>query len=357
MQGQLGKERLEFKVYLLYNTGKYRREVLPMTIDFVIPWVQGNDPVWLEKMKQHSPLPIDQEESRFRDWDLLKFWFRAVETYAPWVNRIYFVSDGQIPHWLNTAHPKLCITDHRDYIPQEYLPTFSSHTIELNFHRLEGLSEQFVYFNDDMFLNAPVTPEDFFVNGKPRDCAVLDQFFPVGDRDAYIYAQCNVMAFLNNHFSKKAVLRDHSALWFSPVYGKFLLKNCYNTPSALFSNFKNFHIASSMLKSTYESLWSLEPELLDHTCRNKFRSPEDVNQYIFSYYNLCAGNFVPRSSSFGKCYSLGVNDSAIIRDIAEEKHRIICINDHPDITDVEAMQQKIYNVFLEKFPSKSQFEL
>ena len=328
-----------------------------MTIDFVIPWVQGNDPVWLEKMKQHSPLPIDQEESRFRDWDLLKFWFRAVETYAPWVNRIYFVSDGQIPHWLNTAHPKLCITDHRDYIPQEYLPTFSSHTIELNFHRLEGLSEQFVYFNDDMFLNAPVTPEDFFVNGKPRDCAVLDQFFPVGDRDAYIYAQCNVMAFLNNHFSKKAVLRDHSALWFSPVYGKFLLKNCYNTPSALFSNFKNFHIASSMLKSTYESLWSLEPELLDHTCRNKFRSPEDVNQYIFSYYNLCAGNFVPRSSSFGKCYSLGVNDSAIIRDIAEEKHRIICINDHPDITDVEAMQQKIYNVFLEKFPSKSQFEL
>ena len=112
-----------------------------------------------------------------------------------------------------------------------------------------------------------------------------------------------------------------------------------------------------MLKSTYEAVWDLEPELLDHTCRNKFRSTEDVNQYIFSYYNLCTGNFVPRSPSFGKCYSLGVDDAAMIRDIAEEKHKVICINDHPDIADVEAMQQKIYNVFLEKFPSKSKFEL
>ena len=146
-------------------------------IDFVIPWVDGSDPAWQEERHQYDPKAGSSNgsnDARFRDWDLLRYWFRAVETYAPWVHKIYFVTWGHLPAWLNTDHEKLVIVNHRDYIPTEYRPTFNANTIELNFHRIPGLSEQFVYFNDDMFLGKPVSPEDFFRDGKPRDAFILD---------------------------------------------------------------------------------------------------------------------------------------------------------------------------------------
>ncbi|WP_331836427.1 hypothetical protein [Erysipelothrix piscisicarius] len=74
-----------------------------------------------------------------------------------WVNNVYLITYGHLPDFLNVDHPKLKIINHTDYIPSDYLPTFSSHTIELNMHRIEGLSEHFVYFNDDMFLNQPMS--------------------------------------------------------------------------------------------------------------------------------------------------------------------------------------------------------
>ena len=133
-----------------------------MQIDFVIPWVDGADPQWRRERHRFSRDPRDMEECRFRDWEILRYWLRAVEAYAPWVHAVHFVTCGQVPPWLNLHHPTLHFVCHRDYIPESYLPTFSSHTIELNFHRIPGLSEHFVYFNDDMLLNAPVEPEDFF---------------------------------------------------------------------------------------------------------------------------------------------------------------------------------------------------
>ena len=142
-------------------------------IDFVIAWVDGNDPQWQAQKRKclatclKDESILDQGDYRYRDWDLLHYWFRAVEKYAPWVRRIHFVTCGQIPAWMNVNHPKLHIVNHKDYIPEAYLPTFNSHTIELNMHRIEGLAEQFVYFNDDMYITRPVYPEDFFVKGQP----------------------------------------------------------------------------------------------------------------------------------------------------------------------------------------------
>ena len=102
----------------------------------------------------------------------LKYWFRGVENYAPWVKQIHFVTCGHLPEWLNINHPKIHIVNHKDYIPEQYLPTFSSHVIELNMHRIPGLSEHFVNFNDDVFLTQPVKPEDFFQDGKPLICSL-----------------------------------------------------------------------------------------------------------------------------------------------------------------------------------------
>ncbi|MDE8070900.1 stealth family protein, partial [Erysipelothrix rhusiopathiae] len=130
-----------------------------LKIDFVVPWVDGSDKDWIRDRLQLEGKGVEITDSDYRDWDIFKYWFRAVEMYAPWVNNVYLITYGHLPEFLNVDHPKLKIINHTDYIPKEYLPTFSSHAIELNMHRIEGLSEHFVYFNDDMFLNKPVTPE------------------------------------------------------------------------------------------------------------------------------------------------------------------------------------------------------
>ena len=126
-----------------------------MDIDFVIPWVDGSDLEWRKSKNKYSGKidePVDITDARYRDWDILKYWFRGVEKYAPWVHKIYFVTCGQKPDWLNENHDKLVLVNHEDYIPHEYLPTFSANPIELNFHRIKNLSEHFVYFNDDTFI-------------------------------------------------------------------------------------------------------------------------------------------------------------------------------------------------------------
>src|SRR5574344_1149949 len=139
-------------------------------IDFVIPWVDGTDENWiLEKNKfdNMNDINLDNGESRYRDWQLLKYWFRGVEKYAPWVHKIYFITWGHIPNWLNVNNEKIVIVNHKDYIPDKYLPTFNSHTIELNMHRIKNLSENFVYFNDDTFIINKVDQNDFFRKNLP----------------------------------------------------------------------------------------------------------------------------------------------------------------------------------------------
>ena len=140
------------------------------SVDYVISWVDPSDQKW--QNSRFSYLVEDEESNgdlRYRDWGFLRYWFRCVEKNTPWVRHIYFVTQGHIPSWLNTDNKKLKIIKHEDYIPQEYLPTFNSNVIELFFDRIEGLSEHFVYFNDDMFVLSPMKEEDFFINGLPKD--------------------------------------------------------------------------------------------------------------------------------------------------------------------------------------------
>lgn len=131
-------------------------------IDFVITWVDGSDPAWQKEKAEYFPKKEEKTDiGRYRDMELLPYWFRAVEAYAPWVRTIHFVTWGHVPAWLDTNHPKVHIVKHSDFIPAEYLPTFSANPIELNMHRIEGLAENFVYFNDDFFLNAMLSRNSF----------------------------------------------------------------------------------------------------------------------------------------------------------------------------------------------------
>jgi len=111
-------------------------------IDFIVTWVDSNDPAWIESYNYFRPNKPIVDRGRFRDWNLFKFWFRAVEKYAPWVNKVFLVTNGKFPDWINPNCKKLVLVKHSDYIPEEKLPTFNSNTIELYFNRIKGLSEQ-----------------------------------------------------------------------------------------------------------------------------------------------------------------------------------------------------------------------
>ena len=152
-------------------------------IDFVLTWVDGSDPDWLAQRREYQPgRGTDAGESRYRDWDNLQYWFRGVEKFAPWVNKIYFVTWGHVPKWLNTAHEKIRIVKHEDFMAPAYLPTFNINSIELNLHRIKGLSEHFVFFNDDMFLIDSVRPEDYFKNGlrEKNASAIIHLYMQIG---------------------------------------------------------------------------------------------------------------------------------------------------------------------------------
>lgn len=332
-------------------------------IDFVIPWVDGNDEKWQKEKEQYKPGSLaDANLIRYRDWENLQYWFRGVEKYAPWVNNVFFITWGHIPHWLNTKHPKLRIINHRDYIPEKYLPTFNSHTIELNLHRINDLSEHFVYFNDDTFLLSYTKASDFFKNGKPRDSAVLSvHCVERGIIESHIPVV--VTGVINDHFKMKEVIKSNINKWAYPGYGPLLLlRTACLLPSPRFPGFWQHHLPNSFLKSELDELWRIEYELLDETCSHKFRTGNDVSQWLLREWQICKGEFYPRSGHFGKSFHIDRKGSKIVTEIAsfikKHKRKILVINDGAmDQEEFLSVKQMIINSFETLLPQKSEYEV
>ncbi|MGN0638834.1 MAG: Stealth CR1 domain-containing protein [Huintestinicola sp.] len=329
-------------------------------IDFVIIWVDGSDPEWqAEKAKYAPPVHTDSRPERYRDWELLPYWFRGVERFAPWVRKIHFVTWGHIPGWLNTSHPKLNIVRHEDYIPEKYLPTFSANPIELNLHRIKGLSENFVYFNDDMFLISPVSREVFFKNGLPCDSAVLNVHC-YSPEVSFHMCPIRDIGIINKYFSMKEVIKKDPAKWFCPLYGRQLLRTLALLPCPRFPGMWQHHLPTSFRRQTFEELWELEGAELDDTCMKKFRHMLDYNQWLFKEWQLAKGEFVPRSTRIGANMRLGdMNEcSEVCEYIRKRKGKMICINDGR-LTDeeFERYKKELISAFDAILPHKSEFEV
>jgi UDP-N-acetylglucosamine-lysosomal-enzyme len=184
----------------------FSRQMCMPPVDVVYTWVNGSDMNWRRQMEQfkaaHLSLDVNQERgmmnetkgcnnltsvlncssatlavegevvkeedsvgssNRYRDNQELKYSFRSLFKYAPWVRNIYLVTSGQVPNWLNVWHPRVSVIPHSDIFSNaSFLPTFSSPAIETQLHNIPGLSKKFIYCNDDVMFGAPVWPEDFF---------------------------------------------------------------------------------------------------------------------------------------------------------------------------------------------------
>ena len=192
------------------NVGEKSMEDVMCTepIDAVYTWVNGSDPrhiaevkYWqkVERRKENQtlreseivnsteapatfaprgPSPANEEElgdvadqqasrSRFEDHDEMLYSLRSLVMFAPWIRRVYIVTNGQVPTWLNLEDPRISVVPHSSLFPNKsHLPVFSSPAIEAHLHRIPGLSRRFLYFNDDTFFAAPVHPSDFYTKAK-----------------------------------------------------------------------------------------------------------------------------------------------------------------------------------------------
>jgi hypothetical protein len=337
----------------------------PLKIDFVVLWVDGNNPEWRARYKKYRTEQHLEDAARFRDWGLFPYWFRTVEKYTPWVNKVYLVTSGELPDWLNLDHPKLVHVKHEDFVPLKYLPTFSSNAIELNLHRIPGLSEYFVYFNDDMFLNAPVEPSYFFKDGLPCDapCESL-AYAPIYHRQdlwgTNIVDFCNI-GVLNAHFSRTQTIKQSLRRWLNPRMGlKDLIVFLINSKDQKFKHFFCAHTTQSYLKATYEEAWDKEYEWLDKTCSYKFRQDVSLNQWFLRYWQLASNRFYPKRhmESMYICLENKASHLFIQKYLLDKRIKCICLNDTSmcDEEKFNELRLQLIAIFESKFPQKSSFE-
>lgn len=326
-------------------------------IDFVVPWVDNTDPVWLEKKKKYTGTEVKEgnSEVRYRDWDTLKYWFRGVEKFAPWVRYVYFITDDQKPEWLNIDHPKLKWVKHKDYIPLEYLPTFNSNVIEWNLHRIEGLSDNFVYFNDDVFLINSTNPEDFFEDGVPCD---YPQIGAINSRGFFLHMIINNYVLINRNLSMKKSIKQNPLPWLRAQKLKFIVNVAMFKASNMLLRVQDQHIQISYNKKYFQKLWDAEYDIIHKTCQNKLRSVEDITSWCVREWQILSNDFHFKKP-IGKYFLTAdlSNGNGAIEYIKKQKGKTICLNDNEVETDFELHKRMILNEFEKLFPEKSSFEL
>lgn len=318
-------------------------------IDLVYLWVNGNDPKWLEKKAMYkeelATLSLESSsECRYIQNDELKYSLRSVDKFAPWINRIFIITDNQIPEWLDTTNPKIKIIDHTEILPKEILPTFSSPAIELGLANIPELSEHFLYANDDMLIAKEVGP-DFFFDKKGNPIVRLCNYNVKKHKKKsdYVMRVFNAMLAIKKDFGKYYYLVPHHNI------------DAYN-------------------KSTFRECLAYYDQWVQETFSSKFRNPKGTQRSIISYYALANNLATLRlASRFSRANSLWkklmwrlkskfVCDSRIIsvnvfdHDKNFKKHdpTLFCINDNEKSTTSDRIRARD---FLDKmFPDKSSFE-
>lgn len=327
-------------------------------IDFVVLWVDMDDPKWRADFEKFSGRAREDKNSvsaaRFRDHGFLKYWFRGVEEFTPWVNKIHFVTCGQKPEWLDTSNPKLHLVDHKDYIPEAFLPCFNSGVLESFLHRIPGLSERFVFFNDDFFIISPTGKERFFQDGLPCDITAFRLNFGESQWNKMLK---NNLRLINKHFNKRVVMARDGDKWFAPEFRGMLFWNNLTRWSSKFMTLRTPHNAQPYLRSTFEHVWEVCEAELNEAATHRFRTAGDLTQELFRTWQCCEGNFVPYNTyKDTKMFPLMIRSWQAIEALRQQKYKLVCLNDNVHITDYQRVMAELGVAFESILPKKSTFE-
>jgi hypothetical protein len=310
-------------------------------VDVVLTWVDGRDPAWnaarLERLAGLSGTATTRESSgraRFVSRDELRYSLRSIHLFAPWVRRIHLVTAGQVPQWLDASHPQVSVVDHAAILPPEALPTFNSHAIESRLHRIPGLAEHFLYFNDDMFLGRPVAPGAFFhANG-------LAKFFPSPAQleagPPTVYDAPVAAAGKNN----RRLLEDR--------FGRCIAQ-------------KMMHVPYPLLKSVLEEIERELPEEVRRTAEHQFRHPADLSipSSLAHYWAYLSGRAVPGMLRYTYADLADTGTPLRLARLLSRRHSdVFCLNDTDSDEVAPEAQARLVAEFLPRyFPFRSPFEL
>ncbi|MCB0732366.1 MAG: stealth family protein [Ignavibacteriae bacterium] len=333
-----------------------------MKIDVVYTWVDGSDPVWENKRRLKADeigkvLKESINQALFSNNEELKYSLRSIDKFAPWINKVFIVTDNQIPKWLKIENKKLQIIDHTEIFKNSsHLPTFNASAIETNLHHINDLSENFIYFNDDMFLGNICHPH-FFYTSKGIPFIYTSEILPLPNKKAY-----------NIKKRKKSKINYYQN---AIVETRKLLKNKLGLST--FINIR--HSIKPLKKSLLYKLEELFKAEFNKTSNSNFRIDGDILPiHLFAFYSsvkklgklkyLITNDVKAKKfdlfSKFYKKFTFGfinLHESDIedhLDRILNAKPFTFCLNQTPETPPENLI--KVKN-FLEKyFPEKSQFE-
>ena len=309
-------------------------------VDLVFTWVNSYDNEWKEMYLKYKPNTESDNNnlSRFLTRDELKYSLRSWDKYGKFIDKIYIVSNCKPPKWLNLNNTKIKWVYHEEIINKKYLPTFSSHAIEANLHKIKGLNNHFIYCNDDVMLLKEAQINDFyFSNGIAK--VRLEKYGMVNgeinsEHPDYLNAARNSQKLLENTFKKTATqLHTHSP--------------------------------QSMRIDILNKMETLYKNKFEETTSHKFRTINDISvaSFLYPHFAIMSGNaldsnekveFVHQNKNFKKI----LNDLVKLK--KDNKNELLplslCLNDGADSHLNETWNKEVVTFLENFFPEKSQFE-
>ncbi len=308
-------------------------------VDVVYTWVDGEEPAMRAKRAGYQErgtaeiLDKETNASRYTSHDELKYSLRSLAMYADFVRHIYIVTDGQKPHWLDDTAPGITVVDHRDIFPADVLPVFNSHAIETRLHHIPGLSDHYLYFNDDVFVGRRITPEHFFHSSGLMKIPVSPLKIGVGkphaEETATNSASKNVRRLLLEKF------------------GRMTTNNFMHTPLP-------------QQRETLRTLEELFAEEVGRTTASRFRSPSDIAMTapLLYQYALMTGSGVAGRFSFRYVNISRPDAERRLTDLRRNRRfDFFCLND-VDVPPEEREQVsfRMHDFLEDYFPFPSPYE-
>lgn len=300
-------------------------------IDYVFPYVDCSKPVWQAAYKKATGTYVIDKERFTSVENMLRYKLRGIEKYAPWIRKVFIlVSDKtQVPDFIDTK--KVVIVEHKDFIPEKFLPTFNSCAIEMFLHRIPDLSEKFIYSNDDLYITNTIKPQFFFDNGKIK-CDLLDRKLWHKDDINKVWAKIPQNTI--------ALAAKDAYQYYTKYYDGVHL---YEPP----------HVDKPMLKSNIEHVWSLYKNEIESSI-TMTRSDKNLNQYLFIEYMMFHDQAIWSSYRHKYC-QIGNDTKKIIESIlSDDPPREICCNESSKSTAKD--YELIEAAFMKKFPKESKYE-
>lgn len=307
-------------------------------IDVVYTWVDGTDPSWqLRRLSLAGDAyhPHAANSARYISHDELRYSLRSVWMNMPWVRYVYIVTDNQVPAWLDTDVPGLRVVDHREiFSDKNMLPTFNSHAIETQLHHIDGLSEHFLYLNDDVCIGAPVLPTQFFLANGVSKYFPSPALVPLGEPSA--------------EDIPSSVAGKNNRRLIEGEFGAHL-------------NHKMKHVPHALRRTV---LYEIEERFAQHhqrTAASRFRHSTDISvtSSLYHYHAFLTGRAVPGSIRYSYFDLAGFETPQRLRNLLARRDReVFCLNDTTADGDDGEIQRSLLLPFLEAyFPVPSPFEL